>query len=171
VYVSISIRKWWCVLALITVVLSCSAIALADAVTDAQKAIQAQYTRLNAATMKRDTAGIFAIYSADFVGVDVKGKKHSIADLRQQTQILFNQARIITGTSKVQSVTLKGATALVRVAEHSKLIGTDPQTRTDATIVMDTTCDDVWVFVNRNWILTKSKTRTAKSSLNGRPFE
>jgi hypothetical protein len=167
-----SIRKGWMVLSAMPALLIYGVpAARADASADARKAIQAQYDKANAAISKRDEVNMFTIYTPGFICEDIKGKKRTLADLRQQTQMVITQARTISGTTKIISIILKGNNAMVRIAEHSKLVGTDPLTRTDSIILIDSTSDDVWALAKGNWMLTKSKTRAQKSSLNGRQFE
>jgi len=165
-----SIRKWWFVPGVIAAVML-QIIARGDAVTDARKAIQALYDSANAAITKRDATGAFAIYSPTFIAINNKGEKHTLADMRQRLQLLSDQSKTIVGTTKIQTLTLKGNTANVRIIEHSKLIGVDPATGTDSTLVMDSTSDDIWVLTKGRWLETKSKTLTTKDTLNGRPFE
>jgi hypothetical protein len=146
-------------------------IAWAGLITDAKKAIQSQYDRSNLAITRKDTTNLFAIFSPEFVAQDTKGHKYKLADLRQQAQKLFDQARSISGTSKIIAITVKSNTALVRVTEHSIMIGNDPSTKTDSTVIMDSVSEDVWVLTSGQWLQTKSKAITAKTTLNGRPFE
>ncbi len=165
-----SIRKVLCFIGAMTAVVSSGAIVRADSSADARKAIQLQYDRSNAAITRRDSTGTFAIYSPSFVAVDKNGKKHTLANLKQQSQVVFTQARIITGTTKIQTITLKGNTALVRVAEHSKMVGTDPATKSDSTLVFDSTSNDSWISTGGKWLQINSKTLTSKETINGRPF-
>src|ERR1700722_17111655 len=113
-----SMRRWWFGIGLLAASLFCAGTVRADAVSDARKAIQVQYDRSNSAAARKEIKGSMAIFTLDFVQVDRKGVEHDLPDVREHTLKVFELSTSITGTTAIQTITVSGSTATIRVKEH-----------------------------------------------------
>src|SRR5579863_2394232 len=138
-------RRVLCAVAALFIAVSLAPMARADATADARKAIQAAYSKANAAAAKKDVEGTFAILSPDAVLIGPKGQKASPASLRQQFTQLFAVAQSIKDTTTIEKFALKGKEANATTREHTEIVLTNPQNHQTTKIVVDGSSQDTWV--------------------------
>lgn len=144
----------------------------ADSSADARKAIAAAYAKMNAAAAKKDADGIFALHTEDYTETDVKGKKHTIAELKQQLPQIFRLAKSIKANTVIDSFSLKGSKAVVVNHDHSQIVLQNPQNpEQTATLVVDSKSEDTWVKGPKGWQQKLSKSLSAHQTLNGKEMK
>lgn len=143
--------------------------ALADANTDAKKALQALYDKTDAATAKKDIKGLTAYLAPDFqVLSDKGGKAMNLEQAKSQMGMVFKQVQSFKAKSVVQKVTLKGSTATVTVKQNVTAAIMNPQTGKPSKLLMDVVAEDIWVKSGAGWKEKSSKSISTKQSLDGK---
>src|SRR5258708_29881 len=99
---------------------------LAESSADARKAIQAAYDKSNAAAAKKDIAGTLAHHVPDFTTTDEKGKTHTLAEMKGQLTQIFQIAKEVHASTTIQSFSLKGNSATVKIEDHATIMMSNP---------------------------------------------
>jgi len=150
--------------------------ALADAKSDAQKAIQAVYNKINAATLRKDAKAVLSYY-ADNIVVNAGGQSLTKTQIRQlQAQMsAMPQIKPTKATSVIQKFSLQGgdtATCTVRnvAAVQMPAPAGSAQAGKPLVIASDGTAQDTWKKTGKGWLLVRSDVLSAKSTMNGKPL-
>jgi len=144
---------------------------MADATADAKKAIQASYDRSNNGLAHKETKSLIDMYTPDYYAISKKGKKTSLAELKESIKGIVAAAKTIKASTTVQKIVLKGNEAIVTTKEHTELFLVNPQDPSQtAKIVADDTSEHTWVKSAKGWLLKKARNLTSKATMNGQPM-
>ncbi len=141
----------------------------ADPVSDAKKAIQAQYNASNAAASKKNLKAFTAIYAPDFSQTDPQGKAIQFRTVKQRMALQFSQSATITGSTTVSSVKLQGNKATVHIKDRHVYEHASPQTGNSDKFGIDIEADDVWTLNGVVWTRSASRITSEKDTVNGKP--
>ena len=140
----------------------------ADAVADAQKAIQAATDREDAAVQKKDLQHAFSACTSDFRASDGKGNSSDIAQLKEQLAVVFGSAEKIKVKNTIQKLALKGDQATVTVAGRTDLTFPSPKGKPSLGVVT-TQVEETWVKSGTAWLRKSAKLLTQKLTRDGKP--
>jgi len=143
--------------------------ARADTPSEARKAIQATYDKMNAAFSRKDVKSAFAYLTPDFEQITFEGQRVGAAPMRQQMTQALAAAKSMRSQTTVQKLTLKGGTAEVLVRSRVIIVLNDPRTNKPLTVAGNETSQDTWIKTSRGWLAKRSKTLSKKETINGRP--
>lgn len=143
-----------------------AALAPSALAADTQKAIQAQYEKRAAAAKKKDVAAALAINASDFVSLDIKGNKRTLAQIKPQLTEAFASAASYTVNTKITKLTVNGDTATVSTADSVRVVMNDKKNNQEAA----TTNTDIWVKKSGQWVRQQSTMHTSKVKINGKPI-
>lgn len=143
--------------------------ASADATSDAQRAIQATYDKMNAALAAKNVNAALAYQARDFVATDLNGQKKTTAQLRADMLQVMPAVQSLRSVSRIQQFSLQGNTATVTVGETVRMTLVNPQNRQKANMMSNGVSRDTWVKQNGGWRLKRSQSLSSKSTVNGKP--
>jgi len=150
---------------------SMPSMAVADATSDAKKAIQAAYDKADAAGARKDLEGSTVYYTPDFVYTGEDGKSFQLAFIKAQMKRYFQAAKSVQSKSTITGLKLKGNSATVTVHEVGHFVLANPQ-KPDQTRKLDVeaNAEDLWVKTAKGWQVKKSKAISTKQWVDGKPF-
>lgn len=131
---------------------------------DAQKAIQAQYDKRAAGAQKKDAAAALAINDPDFVSLDIKGNKRTLAQIKPQLAEAFASAASYTVSTKITKCAVVGEKATVSTSDVVKVTMNDKKSTQEAR----TTNTDTWIKKGGTWLRQQSKMLSSKVKVNGK---
>ena len=138
----------------------------APVVADPRREIQAAYDQSSAAERRRDAEGPLKIYTKDWVGYCVDGRKTTVAVERQFLTEMFAVAKSVKAVSKITAIKVHGNSATVGVREHVEMRVPNPQTGEISTLVADETAEDEWVLQGGAWRIKSSRNLTESGTLD-----
>ena len=152
----------------IALCISFDVLALADQVSDAQKAVQAVYDKRNAAATARDPKGVLVDCTPDFVYITKEGQKGNLGVLKKRLIPLMSMAQNLKVTTARQTFTLKGreATSTVKTHLECTFVGLDPQK--PSKLILDDTSEDVWIKTSKGWMQRRKKSIFDVTKLDGK---
>lgn len=158
-------------LALVCLLPLSSTATLADATSDAKKAIQGIYDKVDAAAGKKDVKGVTSHLTSDYQSLSAKGVKlGDAAQLKTQVEMVFKQVQSIKAKSQIQKFALKGSTATVTVKQNGTIVVMNPQTRKPSVVAVESVSEDIWVKSSGSWKEKSSKNTSSKQSMDGKPI-
>ena len=119
---------------------------------DAKSDFEARYAMLNAAEASRDAKAIKALLAPKFQSIDVRGEASNADEMIDDLGRFPPDAKRSTQTT-IQSVTVKGDTALVEQTRDIKLSHPGMDGATHA-IEFVTVSNDSWVQSPSGWLLS-----------------
>lgn len=136
----------------------------ADPLSEARKAIQAEYDRSNQAYERRDLEKSLACYSQDFVFTMASGQRCGLKEHRANRKRTLEVCSDIHARSKIIKIQLSGQNALVQVDEHYQKMapGFWPGTKTPSKF--SDTAQDTWRKTADGWKITSSTNLVQHSS-------
>lgn len=144
--------------------------ASADAASDAKKAIEAGYAKINAAIAANDSQGVGVFLAKDVTITSKSGrtlrKQPYLASLRE----FGNASKFAKITTKIEKFDLQKDKAFVSVREKltATLIGV--ANGKDAPIVMNSASNAVWVRVGNGWQMLRTKETMSAATVDGKPI-
>jgi len=151
----------------IAILVSGAGVSLADGTAEVARAIQEQYNAKNDAIAKKDIAAVWKIRTKDYTDVN-DGIVRGATELQSKQARLFEMATSLQATSTVESVTLNGKTAVVRVRESGTIVMRNPQTKQDVILKSEGYWLETWVMDGRKWLTSQSKGITNAITVNGK---
>ena len=142
--------------------------ARADATADARKAIQAAYTKRDAAEARKDMEGSMSSMAPDFVFISKEGQKGDMALLKRRMAPAFAMMQSVKSRSQVQSVSVKGKEATASVKSHMEMLILNPQTQVPQKIVVDATSVDLWTKTASGWLQKRMVAKSESGTLDGK---
>jgi hypothetical protein len=138
-------------------------LARAEDLATARKAIEAQYERLDAATVRKDASPPEGVLDAGLQAVTVEGDEldHRLWTSAWEQGVAALET--VTVQSKIQSLTVEGDTA--RAVVHTVLEGTLKETPGKMRIEVQQ--QDTWVTVISGWRLQRTVETSRKVLLDG----
>ena len=121
---------------------------------DAKSDFEARYAMLNAAEASRDAKAIKALLAPKFQSIDVRGEASNADEMIDDLGRFPPDAKRSTQTT-IQSVTVKGDTALVEQTRDIKLSHPGMDGAAHAMEII-TQSDDNWVQSSGGWLLAKT---------------
>lgn len=157
-------------LALCCAALPLSAVAV-HARPAAPKAVQATlqklYDRENAAIAAKDMKAVWSLRTPDYEAIR-HGQRRNAAQVRAAYRQMFAEAHSLKGTARIQSLTLHGRTAQVKVAEAATFVITHPLTKRNAVLKTSSISLDDWVQRNGHWLKRRSRSLSQTGTLDGK---
>src|SRR2546421_7925540 len=145
-----------------------NSMAKADATAEARKQIQAAYGRENAATARKDTSGVVANMSPDYVTSDVHGQTATVELIRQTLPKIFASTLSLKAKTVITKFALKGNEADVTVKEHADISLFNRKTLKPSKLVLDETTQTTWVKTPSGWRKKRSRTLSSHQTLDGK---
>ena len=164
----IIMRRFFHLLALCLLTCAASGVAQADATSDARKAIQAIYNKVDQAVARRDFKGAFASHAADYYYIDAKGRKITLAQLRRVTPRIMDAMQSYKSKTTLQKLTLKGNTASVVSRDHTEATFVNPQTQKSSRVVVDSVLQESWIKTKQGWQRKWARNISSRQTLDGR---
>jgi ketosteroid isomerase-like protein len=161
-------RRFFHLLVLCLLTCAASGVAQADATSDARKAIQAIYNKIDGAVARRDFKGAFASHAPDYYYIDAKGRKLTLAQLRRVTPRILDAMRTYKSKTTLQKLTLKGNTASVVSRDHTEATFVNPQTQKNARVVVDSVLHETWIKSKQGWLRKSARNVSSRQQLDGR---
>ncbi len=143
----------------------------ADAAADARRAIQAVYTKRDAAEQKKDIDGSLSALAPDFVYVAKDGQKGDAKLLKRRLTPLISLMQSVKSKSVITKFALKGKVAAATVKSHVEMLVVNPQTQVPQKVVADATSEDLWTKTGSGWLQKKMTTKTETASLDGKSID
>ena len=140
----------------------------ADATAEARKQIQAAYGRENAATARKDTSGVVANMSPDYVTSDVRGQTATVELIRQTLPKIFASTLSLKAKTVITKFALKGNEADVTVKEHADITLFNQKTGKSSRLVVDETAQTTWVKTASGWKKKRNRTLSSHQTLDGK---
>lgn len=148
-----------------------AALAAVLVIADAKSDLQKRYDGLVAAVKKKDLKTCMSFVTADYVDVDVKGKKLKRAEFEQQIKAQFAQPVTVEAfTISVDKATAKGADVVAETTSKLTLSFMNPQTNKKSKVEQISTGRDVWTKSGGKWLLKQSTALKEKRTLDGKAF-
>jgi erythromycin esterase len=138
-------------------------LAHADDLATARKAIEAQYERLDAATVRKDASPPEGVLDAGLQAVTVEGDELNLRLWASAWEQGLAALETVTVQSMIQSLTVEGDTA--RAVVHTVLEGTLKET--PGKIRMEAQQQDTWVKVSAGWRLKRTVETSRKVLVDG----
>jgi ketosteroid isomerase-like protein len=151
--------------------ISAPQVACADNLTEAKKSIQAMYAVKNTAAEKKDVQSMMSIYTPDFTITYPDGRVVNKTQLQQETEKMLPSVKSVVAHDLVKSISLKGNTAFVQSSRSSTSISDNPDTHKPDRVVLSAKVEDIWVKVEKKWLLKKSHVLAASFTANGKPIQ
>ncbi len=132
-----------------------------------QPVIQTNYNKINAAFVRKDIKGATAYFTPDYVNINSKGEKQTLAEFRTHYDNLFSRFSINLTSNQA---TIKG------IIVKPEGIDVSIEQRTEGTIaginkiVINQTSSDLWMKTPQGWRLKQSKILTNQTTFNGKTF-
>ena len=151
--------------------------ALADAASEARRAIQAAYDGMDAAIVRKEEKGAFAFHAPDHVAT-FRDQEVTLAQSRRALADLLDGARYIRSTTTIENFTLRegGKEALVTAKGYFKASIYDAATDGRVLLAMTAYTRDTWVRSGkgsgsggRRWLLKRSRVLSMNVTRNGKP--
>ena len=133
------------------------AMLMADATSDAKKAIQKQLDAYLLAHEKRDVKGVLAVYSKDYVGVSAGGTKREYPRVEQEMAMVMPMLRTFKEKISIEKISLKGNLATITVREHAEFSVQNPQSKKVVEVIVDEDNEEVWIKSGKVWLKKASK--------------
>jgi hypothetical protein len=145
-----------------------SAAAVADDLTSARSAIEAQYARLDAAVTRKDPMPYEGIVTPDWQTKSQKGELEDLATAMKSWQAVRAVLVTVTFRSVIKSAVAEGDT--VKITVDSVLEGTLQQPGGGAVtpIRIEGTADDTWVRVGTEWRWQRNVDVSSKTWIDGK---
>jgi ketosteroid isomerase-like protein len=139
----------------------------ADTVSEATKAIQAQYDRQDAAASRKDAQGVLDTFTKDRVYRDKDGNKITVEEQRQHMTEDLYVMKSCSVASRIVSISIKGVAAAVRVKHHIVASAEIPGRNADDNLIGDMVYDDVWINTGGVWLQKHSVEKSSNTRSPG----
>ncbi len=143
-------------------------VAKADDSASAKKAIQAQYSKLEAAAAKKDVQGMTAHLAPDFESVGLDGKTVKASEFKVRLDTALQSVKSINDVTSITKLTLKGDRATVFVKNTVSLLYINPSTKKRSRAVIERASDTQWEKKSGIWLERRSKTLAMKQTVDGK---
>jgi hypothetical protein len=144
--------------------LAFSVSAWADPLSDARKAIQAEYDCSNRALDQGDVEKAFACFSPDFVFTVASGKRVGLKELKERQKQRMKRCSNLHSSSKIVKIQLQGSIALVQVNERFEEMAPGFWPGTKTPYKSTDTAQDTWRKTADGWKITSSTNLVQHSS-------
>lgn len=142
--------------------------ARADSSAVARKAIEAQYAKRSSAASKKDLKGMMSSCTPDFVYVTQKGEKGDVNLLKRRLSTLFAVAQTVKASSTIQTFSLHGKEASLKMKTHIVSEFMNPDTQQPAKLIADDSSEDTWIKTAKGWFIKREKSLSDKITVNGK---
>lgn len=149
---------------------ACCAIGSPRSSDTVRRALDAAYSRENAATLRKDVRGMLADETDGFVSVAVDGTR---VNHRQERFSLPDVLKTLTPyrmTTTIRRVTLRGSAATVLIAEHLEAMYGSAGKAAPGRLIIDGTLEDVWIRAAGAWRKKRSTALSMSRLLDGQPI-
>jgi ketosteroid isomerase-like protein len=133
-----------------------------------QPTIQTNYNQINAAFVRRDINGATALFTPDYVSINPKGGKQTLAEFREHYNNLFTRFNIKLTSNKATIKNIDVNASGIDVAIEQKTEGTVAGFNK---IIINQTSRDSWLKTPQGWRLKESKILTSQTTFNGQIFK
>ncbi len=146
--------------------------AKADDAASAKKAIQAMYTKVEAAAEKRDLKGMMVHLAPDYKETGPDGVTEKLPAIRAKIERLMQSVKSIRVSASIDKLTLKGNEATVIGKSVITLIGFNQRAHKDIKIVVEETNEEQWKKKDGLWLESSVKSISYKQTIDGKenPF-
>ncbi len=127
-------------------------------------AVGRAYNVQNKAAQQKDINSFMSIYAPDFRGSLPNGKLIGREVVRQEMLALFAGPTRLSGTTSIQSFSLRSDKAYVTTKERSSITFTDSRTHRSKTLVDDEVNAAVWRKIGGAWKQESVRSVTMKMS-------
>jgi len=139
----------------VAAVLNCvfvtTAFAAPTAPVTPRTAVQAGCDGQDKAAANKDITAFMSFLAPDFSARDADNSPISRIQARKNMVTLFAAATHISGTTVIQTFTLKAGKAYITAKEHDNVVTTDPDNQQTITLVDDEIDTEVWCKVGGTW--------------------
>lgn len=118
----------------------------------ARAAIQAAYDRQDAASVRKDAAGIAATYAPGFKEVDQRTGEEQNEAQALDLGFTFAMCRPVSAQTIILNITVQGRTAVVTRKSHGVLLMMGASKAQTTRLVGDTLSVDTWVNSGTGWL-------------------
>ncbi len=143
-------------------------VAWAEDAASVKKAIQAIYKKEIAATEKKDIKGIVAHYAPEYQETGIDGTTANVSQITTKLSQVLAMVKSIKIDATITKITVKGDKATVVTKATITMTAANPQTQKDMKLVLNETAEEQWQKKNGAWLEYRSKTLTAKQSVDGK---
>ncbi len=142
--------------------------AKADDAVSAKKAIQAMYTKVEAAAEKRDLKGMMVHLAPDYEETGPDGVVVKMPAIKANMERVLKQVKTLHISAVITKITVKGDKATVLNKDTVNMVATNPQTKKEMKLVLEETNEAQWEKKSGAWLEKRSKTLTMKQFLDGK---
>lgn len=129
-----------------------------------QAAIERAYNVQNKAVQQKDINSFMSIYATDFRGRLPNGGVMDREQVRREMLALFAAPTRLSGTTHIQSFSLRSSKAYVTTKEHGVIVFTNSRMHQSRSIVDDEVNSAVWRKIGGAWKQESIRTVTQKIS-------
>jgi len=149
------------------ILLALGSFANADAVGEVRKAIEANYSAIAKAFVKKDYPAMSGFMTEDFQAIPPQGKAMTREEVVKDFAVQRERLTDINWTKKIKKIDLQGDDAKLvvdgRLSAHIDFGDHKPHT-----FLLNATSEDEWVKVGGLWKLKLSKTTVFQAKIDGR---
>ncbi|HLK59383.1 MAG TPA: hypothetical protein VKU00_22675 [Chthonomonadaceae bacterium] len=156
----------------ISLVLGLVLSALADEIADARKAmkaLQADYSKIDAAANAKNVKGFLAYNAPEYVIVDKSDaiRVQNGPDMEAGYAAFFAASLSYKQQTSVQKLTLHGKEAVVTVKQHIERSANDANSNKRVKSVMNGILEETWTQSDKGWQRTRTKALEMHATENG----